>query len=137
MQTKPTMENPYTNAGLEFLNLLRQQRYLYHEMRLLTLRKQELTTENSPELILELISARRKLTEKLRDVNNKLRIVKTNWHKLLSQIGPQQMSQANELTEHIKQLVTDIQTAKTKGAAAQSTVQEGPKSDKFMTEIYS
>jgi hypothetical protein len=131
------MENHYTNAGHEFLNLLRQQRYLYHEMRLLTLRKQEPSVTNSPELMLELISARRKLTEKLRDVNNKLRIVKTNWHKLLSQIGPKQMSQANKLAEQIKQLVTDIQTVKAKGATAKSTVLEKPKSDKFLTEIYS
>ncbi len=131
------MENPYTNAGHEFLNLLRQQRYLYHEMRLLTLRKQELTAANSPELMLEIITGRRKLTEKLSEVNNKLRIVKTNWHKLLSQIGPKQMSQANELAEQIKQLVTGIQTVKAKGATAQSTVQDEPKSDKFLTEIYS
>jgi hypothetical protein len=131
------MENPYTNAGLEFLNLLRQQRYLYHELRLLTLRKQELTTENSPELMLEIITGRRKLTEKLREINNKLRIVKTNWHKLLSQIGPAQMSQANELAEQIKHLVTDIQTAKTKGTVAKSTVRKKSKSDKVLTEIYS
>jgi hypothetical protein len=131
------MENHYTNAGHEFLNLLRQQRYLYHELRLLTLRKQELTTTNSPELMLEIISGRRKLTEKLREVNNKLRIVKTNWHKLLSQIGPKQMSQANELAKQIQQIVTDIQAVKAKGAAAQSTVQEEPKSDKFLMEIYS
>ncbi len=131
------MENHYTNAGLEFLNLLRQQRYLYHEMRLLTLRKQELMAANSPELMLEIITGRRKLTEKLREVNNKLRIVKTNWHKLLSQIGPKQMSQANELAEQIKQLVTDIQTVKAKGSAAKSKVQKKPKSDKFLTEIYS
>jgi hypothetical protein len=131
------MENRYTNAGHEFLNLLRQQRYLYHELRLLMLRKQELTTENSPELMLEIIRARRKLTEKLQDINNKLRIVKANWHKLLSQIGPKQMSQANKLAEQIKQLVTDIQAVKVKGAAAKSTVQGKPSSDKFLTEIYS
>jgi len=131
------MENHYTNAGLEFLNLLRQQRYLYHELRLLTLRKQEPLLTNSPELMLELINARRKLTEKLREVNNKLRIVKTHWHKLLSQIGPKQMSQANELAEQIKRLVADIQTVKTKGIVVKSTVQEEPSSDKFLTEIYS
>jgi len=131
------MENNDTNAGHEFLNLLRQQRYLYHELRLLKLRKQEPSVTNSPELMLEIITGRRKLTEKLRDVNNKLRIVKANWHKLLSQIGPKQMSQANELAEQIKQLVTDIQTVKAKGAAAKSTVQEEPTSDKFLTEIYS
>jgi hypothetical protein len=137
MQTKPAMENHYTNAGLEFLNLLRQQRYLYHELRLLTLRKQEPSVTNSPELMLELISARRKLTEKLRDTNNKLRIVKANWHKILSQIGPKQMSQANKLAEQIKQLVTDIQTVKAKGATTKSMVQGKPSSDKCLTEIYS
>ncbi len=131
------MENPYTNAGHEFLNLLRQQRYLYHEMRLLTLRKQELTRADSPELMLEIITGRRKLTEKLREVSNKLRIVKTNWHKLLSQIGPKQMSQANELTEQIHQLVADIQAVKAKGSAAKSKVRKQQKYDKFLTEIYS
>ena len=131
------MDNHYTNAGHEFLNLLRQQRYLYHELRLLTLRKQEPSITNSPELMLEIISGRRKLTEKLRDVNNKLRIVKTSWHKLLSQIEPKQMSQANELAEQIKQLVADIQTAKSKGSAAKPAAHEEPKSDEFLTEIYS
>jgi len=131
------MENHYTNAGFEFLNLLRQQRYLYHELRLLTLRKQEPSATNSPELMLEIISSRRKLTEKLREINNKLRIVKASWHKLLLQIGPKQMSQANEMAEQIQQLVADIQAVKAKGTAAKSTVQEKSKSDKFMTEIYS
>jgi hypothetical protein len=137
MRTKAAMENHYTNAGHEFLNLLRQQRYLYHELRLLTLRMQEPSVTNSPELMLEIISGRRKLTEKLRDINNKLRIVKANWHKLISQIGPKQMSQANKLAEQIKRLVTDIQAVKAKGDATQSAVYEEPKSDKFLTEIYS
>lgn len=123
------MDSHYTNAGHELLNLLRQQRYLYHELRLLTVRRQELTTENSPELMLEIISARRKLTEKLREVNNKLRIVKIGWHKLLSRIEPKQMSQANKMAEQIKQIVAEIQAVKTK--------REEPKSDKFLEQIYS
>lgn len=123
------MDSHYTNAGHELLNLLRQQRYLYHELRLLTLRRQELTATNSPELMLEIISGRRKLTEKLREVNNKLRVVKTGWHKLLSQIEPKQMAQANEMAEQIQQIVAEIQAVKTK--------YEEPKSDKFLEEIYS
>ena len=123
------MENHSNNPGHELLSLLRQQRYLYHELRALTHRKLDLAETDSPELMLEIVNGKRKLAEKLREINDKLRPIRANWHRLLSQIEPRQMAQANEMAEQIKRIVAEIQAVKTKI--------EEPKSDEFFAEIYS
>ncbi|MHC4062562.1 MAG: hypothetical protein ACYSR6_13315, partial [Planctomycetota bacterium] len=76
------------NAGLELLSLLRQQRYLYHQLRMLGDRQRRLAGSHSPQLLLEITSGRRKLVQKLRDLDCKLRPIKTNWPKLHRQISP-------------------------------------------------
>jgi uncharacterized protein YeeX (DUF496 family) len=88
-----------------------------------------LAETDSPELMLEIVNGKRKLAEKLREINNKLRPIRANWHRLLSQVEPKQMAQANEMAEQIKLIVAEIQAAKTKT--------EEPKSDEFFAEIYS
>ena len=130
------MEQQNTNAGHELLNLLRQQRYLYHELGLLTVRKQQLGETDSPELALEIINAKRKLVEKLREINNKLRPIRAKWQKLLLQIEPVQMAKANKLAEEVKQIVARISTVN-KRSAVQSSRSEAPKSNKFLAEVYS
>ncbi len=121
------MEQHNTNAGYELLNLLRQQRYLYHELGLLTVRKQQMGQADSPELALEIINAKRKLVEKLRDVNGKLRPIRAKWQKLLQQIEPTQMAKANKVAEDVKQIVARISSVN-KG--------ENPKS-RNLSKVYS
>jgi len=102
------MKKHNTNAGAALLSLLRQQRYLYHQLKILADRQQELAGANSPELLLEVISGRRKLVEKLREVDSKLRLVKTNWQKLSEQIGPDYKDQAHKIANEVQEIIGEI-----------------------------
>ncbi len=102
------MRERNSNAGTELLFLLRQQRYLYHELKILSERQQELSGTNSPELLLEVITGRRKLVEKLRQVNSKLRPVKMNWPKVLDQIGPEHRDQADKMAGEVREIIGQI-----------------------------
>lgn len=94
--------------GVDLLFLLKQQRYLYHQLRILTDRQQQLTGTNSPELILEVVTGRRKLVEKIRELNAKLRPVKANWRKLSAQITPEYKRQAHNIANHVQQIIDQI-----------------------------
>lgn len=106
---KPIMKEHNTNMGAELLSLLRQQRYLYHQLRILTDRQRQLVGTNSPELLLEFISGRRKLVEKLKQLDDKLRPIKTNWQKLSSQIEPEHKEQACEMINQVQEIIGQIQ----------------------------
>ena len=97
-----------TNAGVELLFLLRQQRYLYHQLKLLTERQRQLGQASSPEIILEVIFGRRKLIEKLRELNEKLRPIKANWRKLSRQIDPESKAQAHEMASQVQEIIGQI-----------------------------
>jgi predicted nucleic acid-binding Zn-ribbon protein len=97
-----------TSIALQLLFLLRQQRYLYHQLKILTDRQNQLSETNSPEQMLEIINGRRKLIEKLRQTDGKLRPIKTNWTKLSRQIGPEHRKKAHELVSQIQELVAKI-----------------------------
>jgi len=99
-----------TNAGQELLFLLRQQRYLYHQLKILSQRQHELAGTNSPELLLEVITGRRKLVEKLRQVNDKLRSVRMNWPKVVGQIEPKHRDQANKMVSEVQQIIGEIRS---------------------------
>ena len=102
------MKEHNTDAGVELLFLLRQQRYLYHQLKILTERQRQLVGRNSPELLLEVIFGRRKLVEKLRGLDEKLRPIKSNWQKLSSRIRPECKAQACEAVNQIQQIVGEI-----------------------------
>ena len=102
------MKKRNTNVGAELLFLLRQQRYLYHQLKNLTDRQRQLAGINSPELLLEVISGRRKLIEKLRELDDKLRPIKANWQKLSSQIEPEYKAQAEEIVSQVQEIVGQI-----------------------------
>jgi len=102
------MKEHNSNAGMELLFLLRQQRYLYHQLKNLTDRQRQLAGTNSPELLLEVISGRRKLIEKLRELDDKLRPIKANWQKLSSQIGPEYKTQAEKIVNQVQEIIGQI-----------------------------
>ena len=108
-----------SEIGGRLLLLLRQQRYLYHQLRILTNTQQDLATEGSPEMLLEVLAGRRKLLHKLRELDNKLRPVKANWPSLSSQIAPDEMAQVREVALHVRDMVREILTASS-GQAEQS-----------------
>ncbi|MHC4624707.1 MAG: hypothetical protein ACYS4W_12485 [Planctomycetota bacterium] len=102
------MKEHNPNIGLELLALLRRQRYLYHQLRLLTDRQRQCAGTNSPKLLLQIIFGRRRLVEKLRDVNNKLRPVKADWPRLSRQITPESHTQARDIANQVRQIVAEI-----------------------------
>jgi uncharacterized coiled-coil DUF342 family protein len=106
------VKNKYNNnAGVELLFLLRQQRYLYHQLKMLTDRQQQSAEINSPELLLGVITGRRKLIEKLQELDNKLRPIKANWEELSSQIGPEYKVQAEKIANQVQEIIREILTA--------------------------
>ena len=107
------MKNHNTNAGLELLFLLRQQRYLYHQLKILAERQQQLAGTDSPELLLEVINGRRKIVEKLWQLNDKLRPIRANWDKLSDQIEPEHKTKANEMSNEVRQIIGEIQASTT------------------------
>jgi len=104
------MKEHNSNAGAELLFILRQQRYLYHQLKDLTKRQQQLAGANSPELLLEVISGRRKLFEKLREVETKLRPIKTNWQRLRSRIEPEHREKAQKIANQVQEIIEEILT---------------------------
>jgi len=102
------MEKHNTNAGMELLFLLRQQRYLYHQLKILTDRQQQLAGTSSPELLLEVITGRRKLVEKLWELDNKLRPIRANWQKLSCQIGGEYKTQAEKIVNQVHEIIGEI-----------------------------
>ena len=102
------MKKPNADIGMQLLSLLRQQRYLYHQLKILADRQQELTGINSPEMLLEVISGRRKLVEKLVELNVKLRPIKANWQKLSGQIGAEHKAQAHEMVNQVQEIIGRI-----------------------------
>ena len=102
------MENHDTNPGEELLFLLRQHRYLYHQLKLLTDKQLQLAKTDSPELLLEIVSGRHKLVEKLRQLNEKLRLIKANWNKLSEQIGPEYRMEAQKTANQVREIIDQI-----------------------------
>jgi hypothetical protein len=97
-----------TDIGSELLSLLKQQRYLYHQLRLLTDRQRRHAGTSSPKLLLEIISGRRKLVEKLRELNTRLHPIKAGWNKLSPRISPEHHAQARELAAQTRHILAEI-----------------------------
>jgi hypothetical protein len=99
--------------GVGLLFLLRQQRYLYYQLRDLAEMQQRTETNNSPELMLEVINGRRKLADKLREVTGKLAPIKANWGNICRRLGPEYRSKVQELVEEVRQIVEGMPAAAT------------------------
>jgi len=106
-----------TNASTELLSVLRQQRYLYHQLKMLTDKQEQLTPPTSPESIIEIIFGRRKLIEKLQETNNKLRTIRENWEKISSQIDAEHKTEANDLISQTREIIKGIPPASMPGIA--------------------
>ncbi len=105
------MKNHNADVGAELLFLLRQQRYLYHQLKILTDKQQQSAGTNSPELLLEFISGRRKLVEKLRELEDKLRPIKANRRRLFGRIGSEYKAQAGKIANQVQEIIGEISAA--------------------------
>lgn len=123
-----------SNAGVELLFLLRQQRCLYHQLKILTDRQQQLAGTDSPELLLEVIFGRRKLIEKLEELESKLRPVKANWQKLSGQIGPEYKAQAHKIAHQVQEIIREILAVTPSETAQNLPLQEDWKFDELFAK---
>jgi len=128
------MEQHNTEVGVELLSLLRQQRYLYHQLKMLTDRQRKLAGTNSPELLLEVIFGRRKLVEKLRGLDDKLRPIKANWQKLSSQIGPEHKLQAHKMANQVQEIIGEILAATPSETAQNLPLNNNCRFDEILAE---
>ena len=101
------MKRRRINAGVELLFLLRQQHYLYHQLKILTDRQQELVGTGSPDL-LKIIIGRSKLIEKLRELDTKLRPIKADWQKLSRKVGLEYKTQAEKIVNQVQEIIREI-----------------------------
>ena len=103
-----TMNEHETNTGAELLFLLRQQRYLYHQLRILTDRQCQLAGTDSSELLVEIFSGRSKLIEKLQELDNKLRPIKAGWQEFSNRIGAEYKTAVYEIVSQIQEIINKI-----------------------------
>ena len=96
------------NVGAEVILLLTRQRNLYHQLNVLTEKQSQLTGTNSPELLLKIISGRRKLIVGLRQVNEKLRLIKSSWPTISMQIGVEHKTQARRIAGDAQKILERI-----------------------------
>ena len=128
------MEKHNGKAGMELLSLLRQQRYLYHELKMLTDRQHQLAGTNSPELVLEVISGRRKLVEKLRELNDKLGSIKADWPKLSRRIEPEHKVQARKMASEVQAIIGEIVAVASSEMAQNLPLNENCRFDELFVE---
>ena len=128
------MKEHNTNTGKELLSLLKQQRYLYHQLKMLTDRQQQLARTSSPELLLEVISGRRKLIEKLHELNDKMRPIKANWQKVRTRIEPEHKAKARETANQIQDIIGQIMAAGPSRTTQNLPLHQDWKFDELFTE---
>lgn len=103
------MKTQQNNTGQELVFLLKQQRNLYHQLRALAEKQSKIFWASaSPEELVKLLAGRRKLLEKLRQVNGKLKPIKANWTVIEPKIEVEQRIQAHELALSVSTLVDDL-----------------------------
>jgi len=103
------LENQKQNTGEEVVFLLKQQRNLYHQLKSLAQKQSKIFwTSASPEDLVRILSGRRKLIEKLRQVNDKLRPIKANWQNISLKIAPGQLEIARQLAGSVALLVAQL-----------------------------
>lgn len=104
------MEN---NLGDEVLFLLKQQRNLYYQLKELDKKQAEMFWgANSPEELVKILAGRRKLLEKLRTVNGKLKPIKANWQNIYDKIDQGNLKQAATLAREVSSIVGDMRKNK-------------------------
>ena len=123
-----------TNIGVELLFLLRHQRYFYHQLKILADRQRQLAGTNSPELLLEVISKRRKLIDKLWKLNDRLRPIKANWQNLSSQVEPECKAQAHKIVNQVQEIIGQILAVTPSETTQNLPLHQDRKFDEFFAE---
>jgi flagellar biosynthesis/type III secretory pathway chaperone len=96
------------NAGTQFVSLLKQRRNLYYQLKVLMDEQSQLVDSSSPELVLKILTGRRKLIEKLRQLEAKIGLIKSNWSKISSQVASEHKQQARLMLEQAEKIAKQI-----------------------------
>ncbi len=97
--------------GDDLLFLLKQQRTLYHQLKVLAEQQKKVFWQsNSPEQLVRVLSGRRKLIEKLREVNSKLKSIKTNWPMIRDRMDFKERLEAHVLAGSVAELVSELKS---------------------------
>ena len=123
------------NAGAQLLSLLRQHRYLYHQLKLLADRERQSDQIDSPEMLLEVIFGRRKLVEKIHLLNEKMQPIKTNLQKLSSRIGPEYKNKAQETANQVQEIIEQILESTSSETAQQLPLYRDFNFNEFFAEM--
>ena len=102
------MKSDNHNAGTKFVSLLRQRRNLYYQLKVLMDEQSQLIDSPSPELALKILTSRRKLIEKLRQLEAKIGLIKSNWSKISSQVASEHKQQARLMLEQAEKIANQI-----------------------------
>jgi hypothetical protein len=102
------MNNDNHNAGTKFVSLLKQRRNLYYQLKVLMDEQSQLIDSSSPELALKILTSRRKLIEKLRQLEAKIGLIKSNWSKISSHIALEHKQQARLMLEQAEKIASQI-----------------------------
>ena len=104
------MDKDDHNVGLHLVFLLKQRRDLYHQLKALTDKQKELVDSTTPETLLKILTGRRKLIEKLRQVEEKLGLIRSNWSKIRSRLGSEHKRQARQMLEQAERITRQLFT---------------------------
>jgi hypothetical protein len=102
------MPKQNNNTASELLFLLRQKRYFFHQLKILSEKQHQIELSSSPEMMLDIVSGRRKLLEKISELETKLQPVKNNWVKLTDGIDQKQKLELEQTSKQIDQITEQI-----------------------------
>jgi len=127
------MNEQNNNTGTELLFLLRQQRYLYHQLKLLAERQRDTADSSSAEVVLDIVSGRRKLVEKLREIGQKLAAIRASWPSVAEKIDTEDKLEARKTAGQIREIVDQIAMTAGPESVAALPLAEGRKFNELFT----
>jgi hypothetical protein len=98
------------DIGPELIFLLKQQRNLFHQLKMLTADQSVFAKVDSPEKILKIVTGRRKLVEKIHKLSNQLSPLKSNWSSIRTRILPEHKNDAIQMAEEVRSLIGQIRS---------------------------
>ncbi len=104
-QTTPINEPPRAE---ELLELLDAQHGLYRELRRLAQAQRDLIAAEDPSALLNLLSQRQRLIDRLAAINQRLEPVRGDWKRIEAMLTTEQRRRAAGLVDRVGQLLAEI-----------------------------
>jgi flagellar biosynthesis/type III secretory pathway chaperone len=95
-------------SSARLIKLLRQQRDLYHSLHELSQRQRTLVCGDQPELLLRVLSERRRLVTRLAQINEQLAPCRQDWAGVYQGLSPECQQTAAGLLEEINRTLQSI-----------------------------